>query len=78
MGDVSILVKRLISARVYFVMLNFYFEFHAILWGFYKQKFLMLKFLNLRRHVRCLSFPLVKTVFELNFSARHTEFWSAI
>ena len=38
----------------------------------------MLMLLDRRRSIRCLYFPLVKPVLELNFSERHTACWSAM
>ena len=70
--DVAILARRLILARADFVMLNFSFEFHTISWEFDKKKLLMLMFLDLSRSVRCLCFPLEKTILELNFRERDT------
>ena len=40
--------------------------------GFSQVEVFILKFLDLRRPVRCSCFPLEKTLFELNFSARGT------
>ena len=70
-------VGRLISSHMNFVTLNFSFKFYTFLWAFDKYKFLMLKFLDARRYVRCLHFPLASTMFELSFSARGTAYWSA-
>ena len=72
MGNIDMQEKRLISARMDFVMLNLSFEFHTVFWDFYKQSF-MLMLLD-RRSVRFLCFPLEKTAFELNFSARGVSF----
>ena len=70
MGDAAMLERRLLSARIDFVMLNFSFEFHAVLWYFDKRKSLMLMLLVRKSSVRCVCFPLSKKVFELDFSAR--------
>ena len=71
------MVRRLISAHMDFVILNFSFEFHTILWAFDEQKFLTLTFLDVRMHVSFLCFLLASNVFELNFSARDMVHWSA-
>ena len=71
-------MRRLILARIEFVMLNFSFEFHTVLWVFNKQKFLILMFLDLRMHARCLCFPLEKKMLELNLSARDTACFNAM
>ena len=69
MCNISILARRLILAHMYFVMLNFSFEFHTVLQDFYNQKFFMLIFLDLSRYIRYLCFLLTKTVLELKLSA---------
>ena len=71
-GNVSMMVRILISARADFVILNFSFELCTILWAFDKHKFLMLTLLGVRRSVRYLRFPLKKTFLELNFNTRGT------
>ena len=77
MGDVSMLKRRFVCARMDLVMLNFSFEFNTFLWDFDNQKFLMFVCLDRMRSVRCLCFPLKKTTFELNFSAMETVCCSA-
>ena len=37
-----------------FVMLDFSFDVHTVLWALDKQKFLILRFLDVRRSVKCL------------------------
>ena len=78
MGDVSMLARRPISAYADFVRLNFFFEFHIFLHAFDKQKCLTRTLLDLSRSIRCLCFPMQKTVLELNFIARGTVCCSAI
>ena len=60
--NVFMLVRRLISARMDFVILNFSFELDTVLWDLDRQKFLMLTFLDAIRSVRCLYFPLASSV----------------
>ena len=63
------MVRRLISSCMDFLMLNFSFEFHTVLWDFDKKKILMLILLCLRRSVRFLCF-LLEEVLELKIRAR--------
>ena len=74
MSDVSMLVTRSIFSHMDFVTLNFYFEFHTVSRDFNKKNFLILTFLEARRHVRHLYFSLESTLFELNFSAKRRAY----
>ena len=76
--DVAMLERRLISVNIYFVMLNLSFESHTVLWALDEQKFFVLIFLDQRRYVRCLWFPLANKSFKLNFSLRNAEYWSTM
>ena len=46
--------RRFVSAHMDLVMLHFSFEFHTVLWAFYKKNILMLACLDRRMSVWCL------------------------
>ena len=56
-GEVPILEGSFISAHVCFIVLNFSFELHTVLWDFDKKKFFMLMLLDRRVSVKCVVFP---------------------